>query len=147
LGTLGIDRKVLSRVLKEMAPTLADDKCFESLVDDAQRMSPDAAAGHLKSLREWDIRSELSDLNLPVLIVGGQKDALVPAEALQQTAANLPNGRFILWPRVGHTPHLERPDRFIRILMKFIEQHPADLLKQYRKGFCRKWSRYIKKSC
>ena len=147
LGVLGIDRKVLGRVLKQMAPTLVDGMRFESLVDDAIRMSHNAAAGHLKSLQEWDVRSELADLDLPVLIVGGQNDELIPAEALQRTAANLPNGRLILWPRVGHTPQLERPERFIRILMKFIEQHSADSLKQFRKGFCRVWSRCIKNSC
>lgn len=147
LEVLGISRNVLRRVLKQMAPTLVDDTRLETLVDDAIRMSHDAAAGHLQSLKEWDVRSELADLDMPVLIVGGQKDVLIPVEALQQTAANLPNGRLILWPTVGHTPQLERPERFIRLLIKFIEQHSADSFKQFRKGFCRICSRFIKNSC
>ena len=147
LEVLGISRNVLRRIFKQMAPTLSDDTRFEALVDDAIRMPHNAAAGHLQSLKEWDVRSELADLDMPVLIVGGQEDALIPAEALQETAANLPNGRLVLWPTVGHTPQLERPERFIRLLIKFIEQHSVDSFKQFRKGFCRICSRFIKSGC
>lgn len=136
-GNLGNSRKMLQRALMRMLPSGSGDGDFESLVDDAARMSHHAAVGHIQTLNAWDVQENLAGLKLPVMIVGGQYDRLIPPAALQQTARMLPNGRLIIWPKVGHAPQLERPERFLKILLKFIEQSSAGPLRRLGKRACR----------
>ena len=129
----GLNRKIMDVALNKMIPTHTSDIDFKRLVDDAVHMSTDAVVGHMRSLGEWDVRAQLSRLKLPVLVMGGENDHMIAAPGLQNLAANLPNGRAIIWPKVGHSPQLERPVRFTKILVTFIEMHSASPIKKFRR--------------
>ncbi len=117
--SLGTYRKALSRALARMMPPDEITIDFETLVNDAARMSRNAAVGHIETLRTWNVQTALPGLKMPVLIIGGQDDNLIPVDALQQAAEKIPNGRLIVWSRMGHTPQLVNPQRFTQILLKF----------------------------
>lgn len=121
--SLGTYRKTLSRALARMMPPDGITGDFEALVDDAARMSHDAAVGHIETLLSWNVQKAVPKLDLPVLIIGGREDRLIPAEALQNAAEKFPNCRLIIWPGMGHTPQLVHPQRFTQILQKFFRQH------------------------
>jgi alpha-beta hydrolase superfamily lysophospholipase len=53
---------------------------------------------------------------VPTLILAGAKDAIVPEDALARTADLLPRGKLVVWPDVGHSPQVESPDAFVRLL-------------------------------
>ena len=135
--SLGTHRKVMERALARMVAPDRMDGDFRALVDDAVRMSRNAAVGHIETLSTWDVQDAIGRLNLPVLIIGGRNDHLIPPEALQRAAAKFPNGRLIIWPGMGHTPQLEHPERFNRILLKFTRQHSAARATKIRKRICR----------
>jgi pimeloyl-ACP methyl ester carboxylesterase len=124
LRTLGADRALLRRGLERVTPTLRRDRAFEALVDDAARMSPEAAIGHVRALGEWNVQAQLGRLDLPVLILWGAKDILVPRAGLERTARGLRRGQLVVWPDVGHAPQLEQPDRFARLLFNFTARRP-----------------------
>ena len=130
---LGNSRKMLQRALMRMMPSGIGDEDFECLLDDAARMSHHAAVGHIQTLNSWDVQDDLPRLKLPVMIMGGQYDRLIPSAALQHTVQMLPKGRLIIWPKVGHAPQLERPQRFRKILLKFIQQESAGPLQRLGK--------------
>lgn len=133
----GTHRKILERALSRMmAPDLIDAD-FDTLVNDAVRMSRNAAVGHIETLNSWDVQDAIGQLNLPVLIIGGRNDHLIPAAALQKAAEKFPNVRLIIWPRMGHTPQLEHPERFNGILLKFTRQHSLAMATRIRKRICR----------
>lgn len=134
---LGTTRNIFRRALSKMISEEFIDGNFETLVDDAVRMSRAAAVGHLQALNTWDVQDAISELMLPVLIIGGRDDVLIPPEALAKTADIFPNSRLIIWPRMGHTPQLEQPERFSRMLHKFTQQHSAVTLTKIRAGICR----------
>jgi 3-oxoadipate enol-lactonase len=133
----GTTRNVFKRSLGRMMREEKIGSDFEALVDDAVRMSWDAAAGHIESLSRWDVRDALGELNLPVLVIGGQNDELIPPEALQKAVRKIPKGRLILWPGMGHTPQLEHPERFVRILKIFTGRHIAGTPQKIRNVFFR----------
>jgi pimeloyl-ACP methyl ester carboxylesterase len=59
--------------------------------------------------------------DVPTLIVWGANDAIIPRTHAADAAATLPNSRVEIFERVGHFPHCEDPDRFVRVLTDFIE--------------------------
>jgi pimeloyl-ACP methyl ester carboxylesterase len=58
---------------------------------------------------------------IPTLIVWGADDAIIPSRHAADAAATLPDSRIELFEGVGHFPHCEDPERFIRVLTDFIQ--------------------------
>jgi 3-oxoadipate enol-lactonase len=133
---IGTYRRVMEKALTHMMKPDRIGGNFEVLVDDAVRMSPNAAAGHFETLNCWDVRGVMGQLSLPVLIIGGCNDQLISPEALRNAAEKFPNSRLIMWPGMGHTPQLEQPERFTKILYQFTRQHSLTRAARMRKKIC-----------
>jgi pimeloyl-ACP methyl ester carboxylesterase len=64
---------------------------------------------------------------LPLLIVWGDRDPIIPVEHAVATHRELPNSRLEIFEGVGHVPQLQSPGRFIAALERFIaETEPAE---------------------
>ena len=64
---------------------------------------------------------------LPLLIVWGEKDPIIPVAHAHEAHAQLPSSRLEIFEDTGHVPQLERPGRFIATLERFIaETEPAE---------------------
>lgn len=62
------------------------------------------------------------------LVIGGEEDGLVedfPALA-KNVASELPNSALLLYPDIGHAPHVEIPDRFHADLIRFLRSDPDE---------------------
>jgi len=57
---------------------------------------------------------------LPVMIVWGEKDPLIPVSHAYRAHEKMPNSRLEIFPGVGHYPHLDDPEQFAAILLDFI---------------------------
>lgn len=63
---------------------------------------------------------------LPLLIVWGENDPIIPVEHARKAHAQLPASRLEIFADTGHVPMLERPGRFIATLQRFLaETDPA----------------------
>jgi len=65
---------------------------------------------------------------VPTLIVWGADDPIIPVS--HGVAANeaMPGSRLVIFDGVGHYPHCEDPERFVQVLIDFIESTaPAQL--------------------
>jgi pimeloyl-ACP methyl ester carboxylesterase len=72
-------------------------------------------------------RLPLAD-NIPTLIVWGENDAIIPSRHAEAAHATLPSSRVEIFEGVGHFPHCEEPERFVRVLTEFIDStEPAAL--------------------
>jgi pimeloyl-ACP methyl ester carboxylesterase len=58
---------------------------------------------------------------LPVLIVWGARDRIIPPEHGERAHELVPGSRFELFERSGHFPHLDEPERFVATLEDWIE--------------------------
>lgn len=126
--SLDANRPALRQALKRLMPTLAYDDAFEALVDDAGRMAPQAVVGHLRALDTWNKLNQLGRLDQPALVLWGEQDVLIPRDAVERTARGLRHGRLVTWPDVGHSPQLEQPDRFARLLLNFVGEQQTSAL-------------------
>lgn len=59
---------------------------------------------------------------LPVLILWGERDPIIPASHGEEAHAHLPNSRLEIFEGVGHMPQIESPGRFIAALQRFLEE-------------------------
>jgi pimeloyl-ACP methyl ester carboxylesterase len=58
---------------------------------------------------------------VPTLFVWGENDSVIPARHGREALDLVPGSRLELFERTGHHPHLDDPDRFVRVLEDFIE--------------------------
>ncbi|SDP39765.1 Pimeloyl-ACP methyl ester carboxylesterase [Nakamurella panacisegetis] len=56
----------------------------------------------------------------PILVVWGGRDRLIPASHAEAVRTALPDSRVEIFPRAGHFPHLDEPERFHLVLADFI---------------------------
>jgi len=57
---------------------------------------------------------------LPLLIVWGARDRIIPVGHGRRAHELLPGSRFELYERAGHFPHLDEPERFVATLEDWI---------------------------
>jgi len=59
---------------------------------------------------------------VPVLIVWGGRDRLVPAHHAEHAHREIPGSRLEVFEGAGHLPQLEEPSRFVEVLERFLEE-------------------------
>lgn len=68
-----------------------------------------------------DPKTLSSAVRVPILIIAGANDTITPVDMhAKPLKEHLPNSRLILLPTTGHLPHLERPARVNREMVKFL---------------------------
>jgi pimeloyl-ACP methyl ester carboxylesterase len=78
--------------------------------------------GTFRGVREeWrtDLLARVARLDLPILVVWGEKDVILPALHLQAAQAALPSARTHLFESTGHMPQIERADEFADLVSGF----------------------------
>jgi pimeloyl-ACP methyl ester carboxylesterase len=65
----------------------------------------------------------MAGIDVPVLLIGGEDDRLVPVAAMRQAAASNPRWESVILPGVGHTPMLEVPDTTIATIRDWLDRH------------------------
>lgn len=69
------------------------------------------------------LHDRLAEVTAPTLVILG---ALDPARARGELVGNgIPNARLVVIEGAGHTPHLERPDAFLPIVLDFLKEGPT----------------------
>jgi pimeloyl-ACP methyl ester carboxylesterase len=64
---------------------------------------------------------------LPLLIVWGERDPIIPVAHAEEAHRELPASRLEIFEGVGHLPQVEQPGRFIATLERFLaETEPAE---------------------
>jgi len=63
--------------------------------------------------RPWRYWGMMASIKVPVLLIGGEADRLVPLASMTAAAARNPGWETVFMPGVGHTPMMEVPDAVI----------------------------------
>jgi pimeloyl-ACP methyl ester carboxylesterase len=75
----------------------------------------------LEALLEHSYRDQLAKIEVPVLVVWGRNDMLVPrGDAREYVELIGDNARRVMFDDTGHVPMLERPTRFNAVLAEFL---------------------------
>jgi pimeloyl-[acyl-carrier protein] methyl ester esterase len=103
------DYKIILRMLK--AAVLACD-------------SPDKETlqGGLDILKQSDLRSVLAELSIPVSVILGEKDTLVPLKVGQHLLEIASTITVNTIDNAGHVPFLSNPQRVLEIITRFMDE-------------------------
>src|SRR3954447_2358964 len=64
---------------------------------------------------------------MPMAVIWGRDDAVIPVRHASNAAALAPNARVEVLPHAGHFPHKDHPQRFAKVLHEFIRStEPAN---------------------
>lgn len=67
--------------------------------------------------------SRLERLSMPVMVMHGTGDRIVPVAASREIAKRIPGSELKVFAGVGHAIGLELPDETVETIMEFIEKH------------------------
>ena len=75
----------------------------------------------MDALTDYDFRDRLDDVKVPVLLVWGREDNLVPVEDAGEFERLIPDARKVILEDTGHVPMLERPETFNELVVEFLQ--------------------------
>lgn len=92
----------------------------------AKMMASATPQGVIHALQAMAGRPDSTELlkqcSIPVLVLTGQADPLIPVDEASAMAALAPNGRLRVLPDCAHLSNLEQPDRFNSELQAFLSE-------------------------
>jgi pimeloyl-ACP methyl ester carboxylesterase len=94
---------------------------FEMMVGEAQRVPAATWHGLAASISAGDSLDELKKIQVPTLLLWGEKDSIFHREDQEILIKNIPNVSLKAYPETGHALHWENPRRFTTDLLAFIQ--------------------------
>ena len=147
IGTGGISSPLLRMVINtpqmdHLGPLISrqlesrGDELIRTAWHDPSKITPeDYAAYHLPLRAEnWDralwnltkapvvnsLRDQVSSLSVPVLILTGDDDRIVPTAQTVNLAAEMPEAKLVILKACGHVPQEECPQDFLNALIPYL---------------------------
>jgi len=81
--------------------------------------------GQLIAAGRHDASKRVATLAMPVLVVVGDRDRLIPPESSEQLAARIPGAELITLSGCAHDFPTEAPEKVAAIIAGFIARHPV----------------------
>jgi pimeloyl-ACP methyl ester carboxylesterase len=122
---------LLVRRIQDWGPQM-----IEKAWHDPAKIDPETLALYKKPLQveNWDVAlweftlangasklaERLGELHLPVLVITGDDDRIVPTQDSLRLAGEIPNARLVVIPNAGHVPHEEQPQAFMQAVENFL---------------------------
>ncbi|ETX09323.1 alpha/beta fold hydrolase [Candidatus Entotheonella palauensis] len=78
--------------------------------------------------RDEELERHMAALDLPVLVLFGTEDRMIPSEMGRRYVETLPNGHLILVYDAGHAVDADRPEAFVSVVGDFLQRHEAFLV-------------------
>lgn len=99
-----------------------DNRTIENFV---QRMAlPNAKMAFMSTVlavrNSVDIGKKLENISVPTLIIWGRHDSLIPIKYSKEFISSIKNCQFVIMEECGHTPYVEEPEKFSKIVLDFL---------------------------
>lgn len=109
---------------REWNPTMLSSSAPAELVDESEAfLSAFHPAGQRALIRAFaheDLRDVLPHINVPTLLLYGEKDQRSPLRVAEALHAQIPTSTLAVIPGVGHLSNIEAPERFNGEVRRFL---------------------------
>ncbi len=101
----------------------ANGELMRLLAEDMRNAPEQRLRGSMRSMFDVRLGERVRTLPMPVIVVGGDADALIPVANMLATWAKYPPGTGLhFWHGIGHSPNLDCPAELAALLELFIEK-------------------------
>jgi pimeloyl-ACP methyl ester carboxylesterase len=105
-------------------PDRVDERTLEGYRKPLQVQNWDRALWEFTvASRPTSLLERAHELQLPVLVITGDDDRLVPTEQSIRLAPELPNAELVVIPACGHVSHEECPEAFLAGVTSWLERY------------------------
>ncbi len=120
----GLEDPIAAEFVREFQASTAfeplPEAFMERVVAESLKLPAHVWRGALGGSIAADYAGRLGAIQTRTLVIGGEDDAYCPQAKQRELAARLPNAELKLYARLGHCPHWERPEAFVRDLEQFL---------------------------
>ena len=88
--------------------------------EEVQVTNPEIMARDLRACDKFDITDRLLELDLPIFVLVGEHDNIIPPAMVQEYQSKLPRSDVAVVRNADHSPMVEQPAEFNRLLQKFV---------------------------
>ena len=123
-----VAEKGVGLVADAMASKLSGDQSLQSFAHDLiGRQKAAGIIGALKAMAERsDSNDTLATIKVPLVIVHGDADALIPVERGREMKETVPGADYVELSGVGHMPMMENPQAVAGALKSFVNDGGVD---------------------
>jgi 3-oxoadipate enol-lactonase len=84
--------------------------------------TPEGAAGQMAALSVFNVRRRLEEIRLPVLVITGSEDRMMPPDNSRLLAEGILGAELYIVEGAGHSFYFEKPDEVNRVLIDFFSK-------------------------
>lgn len=120
--TLGIAPLAEAILSRWFSPAFArqEPAAYRGYYNMLTRTPQEGYAATCEAIRDADLRPQVGQIALPVLVLCGAEDGATPPALVRVLAEELPNGRFALIDHAGHLPSIEQPATMAAVIDEFL---------------------------
>jgi pimeloyl-ACP methyl ester carboxylesterase len=123
LTLCGVDPDAVPREVIDRSVTLLQEREDVEGMDKAFLAAARSLLRLLVDPRRY--RAAMASIRVPVLLVHGDRDRLVPVAAARDIARRHPSWRYLELPDVGHVPQLQVPELLAKDVLAWLEETAA----------------------
>lgn len=110
-------------VAKSLIGPHATEEQYQQLVESMAALHKESYIKTVESTTHFNRTLELSSINVPTLLVYGEKDPLTRPEFGEAMHSQIKDSEYVVVPKAGHLVNLEQPDAFNSCVLEFLLRH------------------------
>jgi proline iminopeptidase len=72
-------------------------------------------------MSDYDLRSELSGIHVPTMIMVGTHDWVTPISQSRYLAKHIPGAKLVVFHESGHMVYIDENEKFLRNMKQFLK--------------------------
>jgi pimeloyl-ACP methyl ester carboxylesterase len=105
-----VQKNALKLLEVYFAPHYGKSQWYSNLIKSLPATRNSLWYADLRAVDQFDLRNKLSEITTPTLVLSGSEDPLAAFSAAALLARQIPNARFVGFPKHGHMLMLEEPE-------------------------------------
>lgn len=118
---IGIETQA-SYVADRLFPEPGQVELHSAFREQVSQSNPRGYRSTMRSLAFFDVTSEVGEIQIPTLVITGEKDTIVPPASQAELAELIPGTQQIIIKDAGHAVIAEKPDEYNQVIYGFLQK-------------------------
>lgn len=110
-------RMATKNSFSESTPQKTKEIFYERLINSSQI----TCVNDLIACNEFDVIDDITKINIPTLIIAGEKDILAPVKHSKNLNKDIKNSKMFVISGAGHFMMIEKPDEFNKLINNYLD--------------------------